>query len=207
MALPQGVNFRATSGYVADGTNYDHDLLNGTGTADYPITSAQGNNIGWETGGGTYQSRDRNSGNDARLAGITFQNSNTDITFRVDLPSTGNYKIGLAAGDANYAAPVPVDLYDTLSNLASLSTGSTSGSNHFKDATNTDYSAASWPGSQTIVQYTFATTICRWTLIGNGSTSRISSIYVEAGAGAAAVTYPKLERGIRGYCRGLAGMN
>ncbi len=45
----------------------------------------------------------------------------------------------------------------------------------------------------------------------DGANSNTVSGYVEnldlQEGGAAAVTYPQLERGIRGYCRGLAGMN
>lgn len=176
MAYPQGIDFRATAGYVTDPANYAYDISGGN---SYPTTTAQGNNVGWETSG--METRDRNAGNDARNAGMNFHNS-TNADFRMDLSGTGNFNIGLAAGDPSYACPVTVDLYDTSSSLGSLATGSTSGSQKFKDATNTEYTNVTWPGSQTLVSKTFSTTICRFRLLYNASLSRICSVYAEAGA-------------------------
>lgn len=179
MAFPQGIDFRRTAGYVTDPANCDAELKTDGGSADYPWTTAQGNNVGWETTSSSYLGRDRNSGIDARLAGV---NANADVVadFRIDLPSSGNYNIGLGAGDANYANNVAWDLYDTTSSLGSLSTGTTSAANKFKDATNTEYSAAAWPGSQTLVTKTFATTICR--LKAGGANQVVAHFYVEAAA-------------------------
>lgn len=174
MALPQGIDFRRTAGYVTDPANCDAELKTDGGSADYPWTTAQGNNVGWETAS-SYLGRDRSSGIDARLAGLNSPGGSDD--FRIDLPSAGNYKIGLGAGDASYANNVAWDLYDSGSSLGSLSTGSTSGSGQFKDATNTEYSAANWPSSQTLVTKTFSTTICR--LRSVGANQVVAHFYVE----------------------------
>lgn len=180
MAFPQGINHRNTSGYVSDGTNEDY-ANNARGP--YPWTTAQGNNVGFEIDAPAditnVQPRDRNSGNDRRIAGfaITF----ATCRFRIDLPSAGNYYIGLGAGDANYAAVVGFDLYDGASSLGALTTGSTSAAQRFKDATDTEYTNVTWPTTQATVNKTFAGTILRVQPTGNGL---LSHIYVEAAAGA-----------------------
>lgn len=179
MALPQGIDFRASAGYVTDPANCDYSIVS---RGDYPWTTAQGNNVGWEINTSTsLQDRNRNSSNDARIAGINYTTtgSNSDA-FRIDLPSAGNYKIGAGFGDASYAQAVGWDLYDTNSNIGTLSTGSTSGANQFNDATDTEYSAAAWPGSQTLVSKTFSTTICRFKQTAD---SFIAHAYVESAAG------------------------
>lgn len=192
MAFPQGINFRQTIGYVTDGANEDAELIGaGGGTETYPRTTAQGNNVGWETVAATYQGRDRNSGNDRRLAGINRKDGGSATDYRIDLPAPGNYKVGLAAGDASYARDTQVDLYDTSSSLGSLATGSTGAGNNFKDATNTEYSAANWPTSQTLVQFTFSTTICRFRFLDTGGENPAAHVYIEE---AAAVATPTLTR-------------
>lgn len=178
MALPQGINFRSTAGFVTDPANYD--VEHGT-SVTYPWSTAQGNIVGLEYASANNDNRNRNSGNDPRLAGIAFHGT-VDMDFRIDLPSSGNYNIGLAAGDASYACAVTVDLYDTSSSLGSLSTGSTSGSQRFKDATDTEYTDATWPTSQTLVTKAFSTTICRFRVLWTAGLTRVSSVYVEAAA-------------------------
>ena len=46
MAFPQGIDFRATSGYVTDPTNCTYEIGNAF-SATYPRTTAQGNTVGW----------------------------------------------------------------------------------------------------------------------------------------------------------------
>lgn len=178
MALPQGMCFRNTAGYVADPTNYDHDLGNGV---TYPFTTAQGNSVGWEQGVGG-DTRNRNSGNDARLAGIAFGDSQSD--FRVDVPLVGSYQVGLAAGDASYARTCKFDLYDTVLNLLTLCNGSTGAANSFFDAGGNIRTAAAWPASQTFVTQTFVSTILRIRKL-TSTTNCIASLYVAAAGGAA----------------------
>jgi hypothetical protein len=181
MAYPQGIDFRSTSGYVTDPTNCNVEVDN-SGTPTYPRTTTQGNTVGWETTG--LQGRNRNSGNDARIAGMHFGVGNANCDFRMDLPATGSYLISLAVGDPNYACNVLVDLIDTSASLGSLSTGATSAAQRFKDAINTEYTQTTWPTSQTPVSKTFATTICRFRVKPSaGTDSRICHVFVQAAAG------------------------
>lgn len=199
MALPQGINFRGTAGYVTDGANEDNEASAGV---TYPRTSAQGNTVGWEQAPGDHL--DRNSALDRRLAGIHYRNG-TSIKYRIDLPATGNYNVRCACGDAIAVAAAKLELFDTTTSLGVLASAAASGvaSGSFRDATNTEYTAANWPGSNTAVAATFASTICRFALGGTANFDILAHVYIEAAA-ASGVTYPQLERGIRGLNRGVA---
>ena len=190
MPLPQGINFRATSGYVTDGANEDAEtFIDAFGAGNYPRTSAQGNTVGWESGSQSLYSRDRVSTQDQRLAGLSFEAGNGYANYRIDLLSPGTHNIRAASGDGNYSGPVSLDLYDSTASLGSLMTGSTSAANHFKDATDTEYSAAAWPGSNTAVAKTFASTICRFRLNPAviSDNVRLCHVYIENAGGGAAV--------------------
>lgn len=184
MAFPQGINFRATTGYVTDGTNEDYEIGSGSGAANYPRTTAQGNSVGWETTSSTYNERNRNSGNDRRLAGCHFNGSSGAFDYRVDLSAAGDWDVRLAMGDASYAQGAACELFDTSSSLGTLSSGSTSASQRFKDATGTEYTNATWPGSNTAVTKTFSTTICRFRTAGVGVTANIAHLSLTAAAAA-----------------------
>jgi len=162
-AFNEGFNFRATSGFVTDGTDDTFVLTSDT----YPTTRA-GVTFGWETTSGL-DSRDRSSGVDARLAGMHFKaNDNTStITFRVDLPSTGDYSIRLAIGDAtggnsqvNY-----VTAKDNSTAFITLSPISTDG-DHYGDAAGNLPLEGDWAATNVAVTRTFASTIMRVTLGG-----------------------------------------
>jgi hypothetical protein len=163
MALPQGLNFRLTNAFVTDTVPATSEI----GTAvNYPRTTPQGNTVGWETVT-VLQTRNRQAGNDARLAGISFPNFATEIvTYRVDLPSGGRYTIRWASGDANYTADVAVSLYDTTTLLTALSSGTTTAAQRFKDATNAEWTNVTWPTSNVPITQTFTTTICRLKTLG-----------------------------------------
>ncbi len=149
-----GFNFRNTSGYVTDGADETYVLGN---SDPYPTTRA-GWTFGWEdTISGSIN---RDSGNDARLAGINYMTA-SGVRFRVDLPATGDYTVAVAMGDAASAQEVSWAWKDDTTNLNDFYDGNTSGGNFFYDATETEYTNSTWPGSQTPVQYTFATTIFR----------------------------------------------
>lgn len=181
-----GINFRDSSGYVTDGTDETYCL--GEGDA-YPTTRA-GVDFGWNSINGD-AGRDRDSGVDRRLAGRNGQeNTGTQAEFQLDLPQAGDYNIRLALGDAtgteNYQR---VDIYDDSTLLFSIvdTDGTTGGT--FDDATGTNYSAANWPGSNTAVTHTFATT----TLIlklgstsAQANTSTIAHLFVELAAASGA---------------------
>lgn len=187
MAYPQGIAFRSTSGYVTDSS--PDDVETSTANTDagnmsvssYPRTSAQGNTVGWEKGSNNLITRNRNA-SAGRMAG---KHQGNDSKFRLDLPSTGNYDIRLAAGDASYSAPVRVELFDTSSSLGVLSSGSTSAGNRFKDATDVERTSfGDWNTNNASVSKTFSTTICRF-LVGVSGTSdgALSFLRVDAAAG------------------------
>lgn len=185
MAYPQGINFRETLAYATDGANEDFE---GNGTTSlnlptYPRTTAQGNSVGWESGGASVGPRNRNSGNDRRIVGLHLAGSGLVKVYRLDLPSSGNYNVRIAAGDATYAGNTKVELFDTTSSLGVLCSGSTGAANSFKDAADAIYTAANWPGSNALVGATFSTTICRFHSGDTGINAVLAHLYVEAAAG------------------------
>lgn len=187
MAFPQPVNFRDNVGYVTDGAGEDWDR--GFGNASYPKTSAQGNTYGTEQGSFHWNGADRDNTNDRRLAGICYTTTNGD-TWRIDLPASGSYDIRFAAGDAAAAQGVGWDLYDTTTSLGNLTTGSTSGAQKFKDATDTEYTNLTWPGSNTAVNKTFSTTICRLkSVLGGAGISLMAHFRIDAAAGGGGGTF------------------
>jgi hypothetical protein len=185
MAIKQGIDFRNTSGYVTDPTDHTYDITSSS-TANYPTTTPQGFNVGWESSGfgSGSQTRNRSTSIDARLAGCSFNTSSTDVlTYRFDLTAAGAHDIRVAAGDNAYArANLKVEVFDTTTSLGVLvNTGTTAGG-RFRDAADAEYTAANWPGSNALVSKTFGTTICRFK-IGNGSNQTfIAHLYVEGSA-------------------------
>jgi len=180
MAFPQGINFRATSGYVTDPANFTYEITNGGGT-DYPTTTPQGNNIGWETvGGGGIDARDRTTGNIAQLAGMNRINTAANVsTYRVDLPSAGTYTFNSGHGDASYAVPTNFEVYDTTTQLTSLAGTATTAANKFRDAANNEWANTAWAANNVGVNRTFATTICRFKNPA-GTQTNIASILITA---------------------------
>jgi len=190
MALPQGLNLRANPGFVTDvGDEFWVDA----GGASYPTTSTQGNTVGWEVAAGTLGARDRNSGNDRRLAGIDFTTA-AKQDLRVDLPSVGSYDIRQAAGDATYSQLANVELFDGSVSLGVLSSGSTGAANSFKDATNVVRTAAAWAANNAPVTKTFTTTICRFRL-GDGANLNVLA-HAHIAASAASGPFPLPDRGL-----------
>ncbi len=191
MAFPQGVDFRLTEAYRSGedtGNNWCYPEPSGN-NADYPQTTAQGNNVGWETAtsGGGYQARNRSLTNDVRLAGMHYNNDTNPVDFRIDLASTGSKNIRVAFGEPNYAqSNQKAEVFDTSSSLGVLFSGASTGAaNSYLDATGSVYTAANWPGSNSSVSKTFSTTIFRLRC-GDGSTGgRVAHVYVEDGAAAA----------------------
>lgn len=183
MAYPQGISFRQSSGYVTDVSPSTFEITDtvGSGIPEYPRTTAQGNTVGYELGNPANSNpRNRNSGNDARLAG---SHSIPDALqrYRFDLPASGSYNIRVAAGDAVYSAATYVELFDTITSLGVLCSGSTGAGNSFRDAANNIRTAAAWPGSNTAAAVSFATTIARFKL-STGSSTTIAHLYIESGS-------------------------
>ena len=187
MAFPQGINFRASAGFVTDGANEDYCLS----TTSYPTTSAQGNSIGWEDSIAGLD-RDRNSGIDRRLAGICFVPfGGGTARFRVDLPSSGNYNIRIAAGDAGSGNHSRFQIKDTDSVVLDGSTDVFLGLEEFVDASlTTRTSAADWvTNNAAYSSASFATTICRVAIINASSfgASVIAHFYIESAGGGIAL--------------------
>lgn len=166
MAFDEGFNFRASLSYVTDpaDTQFVDDVA-----GSYP-TTANGATFGWVSGFISGKGRDRNSGVDPRLAGIQFEPNaaGQGAIFRVDLPNSGDYEIRLALGDAGAGQTGQfIEVFDDATSKFSLGTLTTA-SGEFADATGTLYTTAAWPGSNSAVTHSFASTICRFVLGGSG---------------------------------------
>jgi hypothetical protein len=168
-----GFNFRATSGYVTDGAGQSPVL-----GEVYPNVYSNGLTAGFVAGVGGIV-RDRDNAIDVRLAGINgqFNDGASQDTFRVTLPSSGNYTIALAIGDMgsdeNYQYVVVKDGSTTLfSVIAPLGTVT----DDFIDATGTHYSAAAWPGSNTPVSVTMSGTTLNVVIGSPDAQANVSTI-------------------------------
>ena len=194
MAFPQGIDFRSSSGFVTDPTNCAAELGGGL---TYPTTTAQGNQVGWESGYVAGNEVDRDNTIDARLAGSHFT-SPAAATYRIDLPATGSYVINLALGDAISSGLIEkLELFDTTTSLGVLVNGS-NGSSFTTwgglDAQNNLYtSSAAWAAANPLggggtgsITKTFSTTIARFT-VGDGTNfATINHIFIKAAGAAAA---------------------
>lgn len=171
----KGFNFRDSSGYCTDPANHTYFLsLDGGGSGDgYPTTR---NTVTFgQTSTQGDSRRDRDSGLDCRLAGVTFK-ANSDATpgvFQVDLPATGDYIFCLAAGDAfNVGTNTKIQVFDNTSGFSAITDASVAGG-AFMDATGVERAdAATWVSSNACVTYTFTTTTAVVKVgYGDGSTS------------------------------------
>lgn len=162
-----GFNFRDSSGFVTDGANETYAI-----SEDYPQTR-NGITFGY-TARPNLNTRDRNSGNDRRLAGCHFNAGGVDSVFRVDLPSAGSWDIRLALGDASNGQVINIELKDNTTSLLTIVNVDTTAANNFLDATGAILSAANWPANNTKVTKTFASTILN--LIIKTPTSAASAV-------------------------------
>lgn len=146
----KGFNFRITSGFVTDLGNDTYALSETGGGAgdDYPVTR-NGVTFGWTNRAASRpRGRDRNSGIDAKLAGINFTDNDgsTQRDFRIDL--AGNAKIRLALGDADTSAIIHCDVRDSVGSKFTRNDGNTTGAQRFFDAAGSLHaSAAAWVSS------------------------------------------------------------
>jgi hypothetical protein len=171
-SFDEGFNFRSTSGYVTDGADETYVTV----TDIYPttrggVTFGLVTNLYWNH-------RDRNSSNDRRLAGLTFQDtagiSADERAFRVDLPAAGTYTVHIAAGDDSGAQHVAYVIKDNTSTLFTFSDTLTTGSGKFLDSLGGEYTNATWPGSHgTTSGLVFSSTIFRLELSDLGTTARV----------------------------------
>lgn len=164
-----GFNFRATSGFVTDGAG-DSPVLG----ESYPTTYSNGVTAGFETGGDTVTTRDRNNSYNSHIAGSIYCSDNggdaLQQIFRIDLTTTGSYTLNLALGDESYAYASYLSVYDTSSLLSTLFNGYAGALNSFCDAAgNNYYPGPNWVAGNVPVSLTFSTTIARF-YIGNTTT-------------------------------------
>jgi hypothetical protein len=165
----KGFDFRQTITYIDDitpgqvtaeaaaGRTY---VLEGAGIDAYP-TTRNGVTFGW-LNTAVSATRNRNAAIDYRLSGVSFNNGGiSDV--RVDLPAAGDYLVRLAAGDNDAAADDRrVEVLDNASSLFALdhTTGFTTASDLWRDATDVLRSATTWPSSNAARTVTFTSTIC-----------------------------------------------
>lgn len=161
MPWRKGFNFRATSGFVTDPTDTTY-VLPGDG---YAVTR-NSVTFGWNA---PVNSADRNSGNDARIAGIHF-NSGGGYEFMVDLPNAGDFRVHLAIGDdsGGGTGSQTIDVKDNATTKFSLTTRTYNTPAQFYDASDVARSAAAWPGSEVGVVATFASTTFKLAIGSNG---------------------------------------
>ena len=153
MAFDIGINFRATAEYVTDPANTTYSLGEG-----YPTTRG-GATFGWiDLPLGNI--RNRSASVDPRIAGINYHTNASKKKFQLDLPASGSVDIYCAVGDAKQAALSGyMEVFDNTTSLGVIVSKHLSmPSDVFYDATDTSYSAASWPGSNAKATFTFATT-------------------------------------------------
>jgi hypothetical protein len=183
--MKQGINFRSTAGYVTDGVDEYAQI---TGANTYPITTPQGNNVGWESiASGAILMGNRNSSIDRRLAGLHTQDANAVANYRIDLPSTGSYNIRAAFGDASFGQKVEAYLKDNAAQIATLCTFKSISAGEFVDATNVKHtSAANWVSSNAQITHSFSTTTLRVIIGGTTTTGyyAIAHLFVESATGA-----------------------
>lgn len=154
----EGFNFRATAEYVTDPT--DTQYVNGTDpTYLYDYTN-DGVTFGLSTVSGL-QARNRST-SVPKLAGTVFVYNTADqVTFRVDLESTGNHDIYIAIGDYEYSNDNPyVQFLDDSTEIDVIDYSGTLDGQHFIDAEGTEHtSAANWVSNNVAITHNFTSTI------------------------------------------------
>lgn len=195
MSINWGFNFRQTSGFVTDGTNESPAL-----GELYPHSFGNGATAGWtNNGGGTLTGRDRSSSVDRRLAGIVTIGSGATSTFQVDLPASGSYSIRLAMGDESFSAPTTkVVIKDGTTVLATIGSHNVA-ADQFYDTTDTAYSGANWPGSNTANTYSFAGSTLNVDLVGGASGAVIAHLFVsQVGGGVNVLGWLPIVQAVQG---------
>jgi len=188
MAWDKGFNFRATVGFVTDGTNEQFVA----GSQTYPTTN-NGVTYGWDANI-SGNDRDRDNTNDRRLAGVNSNpNLGTRNTFRVDLPATGQYIITLAMGDTSSQAFECIEFQDNTTSFLTL-TGIVNLGTSWADNTGTQYTNATWPGSHATLTRTFTSTIFNVILgstTAQANSSPIAHLFISQVASGASLAWVK----------------
>lgn len=161
MPWVQEINFRNTSGFRT-GDSADAYIQTAI-SINYPTTTSQGNDVGWENG--TMEASENNhndaSGVDVRLAGMHFRDASRD--YRIDLPNTGTFKFRLGMVDHAYAGVAhKCEIFDTSTSRGVLCDDASAAQHNVIDAQGSELSEANWPSSNAWSDdMTFTSTICR----------------------------------------------
>jgi hypothetical protein len=178
MPFSQGIYFRVLDNQT-DPTDYDAEISLGN---NYPRVSAQGVNVGWEVAMG--QGIDRNTTTDVRLKAIHFSLRSNTCDYRIDLPSAGVYYVRAAMGDSGFSHPQRLRIVDTTTVLLDSDSAADIPSDQWMDANEvTRTSESDWVNNNTLVQLTFATTICRFrfgptTFSGGDANMTVNTIFI-----------------------------
>ena len=178
-----GFNFRATLGYVTDGT--DEFFVGDSQTS--PTTFVSGV-VGGMDGTKALRGRNKTVSFDQRLAGGQIQVDTEDMQFLLTLPAAGSYDVRAAVGNATDGqVNLKVRLYDNTTLLATLGASGAVSNNVFYDATNVSRNNTTWVSSNASATYTFATTSLR-VVIGNtggtvGDQSTLAHFFIKQNGG------------------------
>ena len=186
-----GLNIRASSGFVSDGTDDTYCLVatDGTSGDSYPTTRGGLTFGATSTFGPTEVGRDRNSGINAKLAGIVgvFSGSTGGYNLRVD--KTGSLKVRVALGDDADPHAGTLAVKDSAGTKFTVA-GTTAGAARWFDATQTERtSAADWVSNNAqSAAYTFADYVLFDLDWVSGVVATLSHVEVEEQGGAAAAS-------------------
>ncbi len=160
MGFDIGINFRGTSGFVADGANETYCLADA-----YPTTRG-GFTFGWLS---SVSAANRSAAVDHRLAGINFNGAGPD-TFQLDLPSAGSTSIYLGLGDASAShTNVSAVFKDNASTMFTVGPVFVDGITAVWDATGTSYTMANWPASESPMAVVMTTTTLKITFTADAN--------------------------------------
>lgn len=183
MSYDIGFNFRETSGFVTDPASTTYSL-----SEAYPTTRGSVT-FGFGTTDLLTFCRDRNSGIDARLAGLVQVNSASvsDQTFRIDVPASGLVAVSMAFGDATFGSDSSWQILDSDGTTVLASqTGQTTAGGEWRDATGVlRTSASDWTTNNAAVNVTLSGTIFYLKLIATAGVTKISHLRLyQSGGGA-----------------------
>lgn len=180
MAWDKGFNFRASSGYVTDPA----DCTYATAGDTYPVTR-NSVTFGWTVSPTSDRDRAAYTGDQAKLAGLCFGNSNG--TFQVDLPSAGSYDIRLAVGDAiTGQSLMNLVVLDNATPVITLASMTTSDAQWYDASGVLRTSAADWVANNVAVNCSFSSTTLFLQLGAAASNTTIAHLFISQTAGAPA---------------------
>lgn len=143
MSQDFALDCRFTQPFVTDPANCTYCL------ADEIYPTTRGGGVFGYSNAFNVQPRDRNSGNDPRIAGVHFnQDSSNSYDLRVDLAAAVATTVYLAMGDVNGTFTCQADVRDSAGLLFTLGPTSVAGGS-FMDANGSIWTAANWPASNT----------------------------------------------------------